>query len=193
MVAHYGAMTGVSIGQPVVHAIGNDDSAQGMMAAMGAMTGVSIGQPVVYAMGNADSAQGMINSMSAYNGATLATTYVDVVTRTSTQAFANGGVVQEYASGGVVIRAGELGPEIAHFATGGTALIPSDGLYSVPAGTYISPNNAVSNSFGGPAITINVNGPVMGISDLTEQVMAELVPAVERATAYQRRQLGVRP
>lgn len=47
-----------------------------------------------------------------------------------------GGVVG-YAGGGVVARMGEAGAELLHFANGGTALALTDGLYSVPRGTYV--------------------------------------------------------
>lgn len=69
-----------------------------------------------------------------------------------------GGYVGEYAAGGLLFRGGELGPEIAHFANGGTALLPRDGYYTAPSGTYISPNNAVSNNYGG--ITVDFTGAV---------------------------------
>src|SRR5690606_17912640 len=40
----------------------------------------------------------------------------------------NGGVMG-YASGGVLFEAAEAGPELAYFAGGGVALLPTHGLY----------------------------------------------------------------
>src|SRR5690606_25752591 len=56
---------------------------------------------------------------------------------------ATGGVVQRYARGGVLTELAEAGPEILHFANGGTAYIGQRGVYAVEPGTYVSPNNAV--------------------------------------------------
>ena len=99
-----------------------------------------------------------------------------------------GGVVQEYASGGVVIRAGEVGPEIAHFANGGTALLPRDGLYSVPSGSYITPNHAVSNYGGDTVFNITVNG---GDAEQIKRVFTdEIVPGLARAVGDRRVGMG---
>lgn len=101
-----------------------------------------------------------------------------------------GGMVREYAGGGVLFRAGEQNrPEIAHFATGGTALIPRDGYYTAPAGTYISPNNAVSNSYGGDTV---FNITVNGVED--QQVVRvftdDIIPRLERAVGDRRVGMG---
>lgn len=86
-----------------------------------------------------------------------------------------GGVFDEFANGGVVIRAAEVGPEIAHFPMGGTALLSQDGLYNVPNGTYISPNNAMPESpQGGQTLVINapIYGNVYGIDDMADALSA---------------------
>lgn len=57
----------------------------------------------------------------------------------------------------------------------------SDGYYNVPAGTYISPNNAVSNSYGGSSITVDFSGAVFNNTSRQEMdAWAEttLVPAL---------------
>lgn len=103
---------------------------------------------------------------------------------------AHGGMVREYASGGVLFRGGEIGMEMAHFSTGGMALLPGDGYYTAPAGTYISPNNAVSNSYGGDTnFNITVTG---GDADQIKQVFAsEIVPALTSVLDENRRTAGV--
>lgn len=89
--------------------------------------------------------------------------------------FAHGGSLPAFASGGVPFWAGEHGAEIAHFANGGTALIPTEGMYSAPPGTYISPSNAVSNAYGGDTYNITVNG---ADAELVRNVfMNEIIPA----------------
>jgi len=133
-------------------------------------------------------AQAGINWAAGYDGSILATSYIDIVTRQTTvtgtrSAYANGGVVG-YATGGVLFEAGEGNrPEMAHFATGGMALIPDHGLYSAPAGTYISPNNAMQLTPGmGGGITVNINvAGNVGVDDLAEQVTRQIVPAIREA------------
>ena len=139
-----------------------------------------------------DMASGPLGELAGQWAGSIATSYIDVITRHSSQGrpgMALGGVVQEYASGGVVIRAGEVGPEIAHFANGGTALLPHDGLYSVPPGTYITPNHAVSNSYGGDTVfNITVNG---GDADQIKRVFTdEIVPGLTRAVGERRVGMG---
>jgi hypothetical protein len=148
--------------------------------------------------GDNGGAMGAIGEVQDYDGVVLATSYHDIVTRyssvgTPVRAEMMGGVVSEFAMGGVTIRAGEVGPEVAHFPMGGTALLPHDGFYNVPANTYISPHNGVRNGdVGGITIhaPITVQGHVIGVSDLTEQVMREMAPAMADAMRQHRRSMG---
>lgn len=128
-------------------------------------------------------------ALSALDGAVASTTIRTIYeSRGIGPGMALGGVVQEYASGGVVIRAGEVGPEIAHFANGGTALLPRDGLYSVPQGTYITPNHAINNSYGGHTFNITVNGADANfVLDVMEH---EVIPMIARAAADKRVGMG---
>lgn len=128
-------------------------------------------------------------ALSALDGAVASTTIRTIYeNRGIGPSKALGGVVQEYASGGVVIRAGEVGPEIAHFANGGTALLPRDGLYSVPSGSYITPNHAVSNYSGDTVFNITVNG---GDADQIKRVFTdEIVPGLTRAVGDRRVGMG---
>ncbi len=140
-----------------------------------------------------DQASGVLQGLAANWGGTIATSFIDVITRRyeqGTPGKALGGVVEGYASGGVVIRAGEVGAEIAHFANGGTALLPSDGYYSVPPGTYITPNHAVSNSYGGDThFNITVNG---GDAEQIKRVfIQDIAPVLADVAGEQRRAAGV--
>ncbi|MDQ3525412.1 MAG: hypothetical protein M3451_10220, partial [Chloroflexota bacterium] len=75
--------------------------------------------------------------------------------------YVHGGMVgvPHFAGGGMVpFWAGENGPELAHFAGGGTALLSHEGLYAAPPMAYISPNNVVSNEYGGHTFNIAVTG-----------------------------------
>ncbi len=137
-----------------------------------------------------DNASSVLSTLANTWGGVIATSWIDVVTR-NVPGKANGGVVGEYATGGVVIRAGEISPEIISFANGGTAVLPYDGLYSVPEGSYISPGHASTSRLGGgaPSVTVNVNGPVFGMSDLVEQVSEVLVPVV--AGVFEERTRGM--
>lgn len=128
-------------------------------------------------------------ALSALDGTVASTTIRTIYeSRGLGPSQALGGVVQEYATGGVVIRAGEVGPEIAHFANGGTALLPRDGLYSVPSGSYITPNHAINNSYGGHTFNITVNGADANfVLDVMEH---EVIPMIARAAADKRVGMG---
>src|SRR5690606_8272982 len=64
-----------------------------------------------------------------------------------------------YAMGGVLFEGGEAGMEMAHFATGGVALMPRHAIYEAPRGTYIEPANSVGPvSGGGHVFNITVHG-----------------------------------
>ncbi len=145
-------------------------------------------------LANAAPAYGTFAALELLDGSTIATRYVDVVTRTSTlPGNALGGVIPGYATGGVLFRGGELGPEMLHFATGGTALLPGDGIYGAPPGTYVSPNNATGNVGQAPTINlggIHIHGNVYGIDDLTDQVVAVLSSNLIQSLNSQSRQMG---
>lgn len=168
-------------GSTALVVINAQDNATAVIQDVGSsLAGLDAASATVMIYGNADDAYADIADIQAYNGTILATSYMDIVTRYSSSGsptMAHGGVVEEYASGGVVIRAGEVGEEIAHFPMGGTALLPRDGLYNVPAGTYISPHNAVSG-YGG--ITINFNGSFYGSNrqELDEWAEQSLLPTI---------------
>jgi hypothetical protein len=152
-----------------------------------------------------DNASGKIASvsgaLSALNGKT-ATTYINTVYTTTYQTvgspggmfFGHGGVVDNYATGGVVAEMGEWGPEMLHFPNGGVAMARTPGIYSVPQGTYVdtAPATAakVQSLSGGINVTINVAGSV-GVDDLTEQVTRQLVPALQRAASQHMRSYGL--
>ncbi|MDQ3689120.1 MAG: hypothetical protein M3406_03625 [Chloroflexota bacterium] len=144
------------------------------------------------ASGAVSAAQRMINSLS---GKTVTNTIITKFQTIGSPALrgrfdrdAHGGV-PTFASGGMVpFWAGENGPEVAHFAGGGSALLPHEGLYAAPPMTYISPNNAVSNSYGGDThgdtYELHVHGNVYGIDDLAD--------AMEGALVQRRRGFGSR-
>jgi hypothetical protein len=140
-------------------------------------------------------------ALAALNGRT-ATTYINTVYTTTYQTvgspggmfFGHGGVVDSYATGGVVAEMGEWGPEMLHFPNGGVAMARTPGIYAVPQGTYVdtAPATAakVQSLSGGINVTINVAGNV-GVDDLTEQVTRQLVPAIQRAASQHMRSYGL--
>ncbi len=91
------------------------------------------------------------------------------------------GGMAEYALGGnvVPIWAGEAGPEIAHFPTGGMAVLPREGPYNVPQGTFIEPANS---ALGGGGINITFTGNFYGSNrqELNEWAKNDLLPAIAR-------------
>ncbi len=142
-----------------------------------------------------DFASGVIdatnNALDALNGK-IATSTIRTIYETQGlgPGKASGGVIG-YAGGGVIAELAEAGSEVVHFASGGSAWVGQRGVYELSPGDYVMPHNQVSNSYGAPSITVNVNGPVFGMDDLAAQVMGELVPAIERASDSRRRQMGV--
>jgi hypothetical protein len=127
------------------------------------------------------------SALAGLNGRT-ATTYIDTVYRTIGAPAIGLGGVAGYATGGVVAEMAEWGPELLHFPTGGVALAPTRGMYTVPQGTYVdtAPTTA-TKMLGGVNVTVNVRGNVYGIDDLTLEVTRQMVPALERAAAEYRR------
>lgn len=172
MIATYQGMDQQSLANMYVWAIGRDESAAGMISGYNAREAESLANMYVWAIGNDDSASGMISAYQALDGTTLATTYVNVLTRSgSVSAYALGGTIGGYATGGVLFRAGEGNrPELAHFPSGGTALIPHDGIYAAPVGTYISPNNATGNVGAGVTVHVHVAGNVTTERELTHAI-----------------------
>jgi HAMP domain-containing protein len=113
--------------------------------------------------------------------ATITTYHYDVETSNK---FANGGVVG-FATGGMVpVRLAELGPELLHFANGGTAIAPRDGAYMVPEGTLVSTAAAsathIGKNYTGPQIhfaggmTIVPPTPDMHAQSLSNLIMQGL-------------------
>lgn len=140
---------------------------------------------------------GAMNALNALNGKVAETTIRTIYESRGigTRELRNGGIVPRFANGGVVpVIAGEVGPEIAHFANGGTALLPTHGLYGLPASTYVSPNNAVNNSYGGASVnvTVNVAGSVTTERDLTENIGIALLDAITKKFIDRNIAIGVR-
>lgn len=179
-VAAMSGYEGVTVATAIVAVDGDPAAALGTITAMSGYDGVNLATAVVSVAGDSSDAAATIQAMGGYDGMVLATTYVDIVARQIGSVSAPrmlGGVVEEYALGGVTIRAGEVGPEIAHFPMGGTALLPRDGLYNVPVGTYISPHNAVgplSSAPTVPPIVFNNYGTVIGVDDIADSLDAAL-------------------
>lgn len=133
-----------------------------------------------------DHATATLQNISALlNGLQDRTVTVTTINQTLNPFMMLGGVAG-YAGGGVVIRAGEAGPERLDFPNGMHGLAVTDGLYNVPVGTYVNtaPATATGNH-GGITVNVTVNGSV-GVDDLTEQVTRQLVPALQRAIKINR-------
>lgn len=160
------------------------DSATATILDVGSLiAGLDAASATVNINANAADAYATIEAMQAYNGTVLSTSYVDIVTRRvgDPRAAMLGGVVEEYALGGVTIRAGEVGAEIAHFPMGGTAVLPTDGFYNVPVNTYVSPYNGGSNAAGG-GINVTFTGNFYGSNrqELDEWASQRLVPQLRQ-------------
>lgn len=149
------------------------------------------------ATGTIDGVRDLIASTDGMSATTTVTNYVQTILETYERyfgptPFAHGGFIPAFANGGVTFRAGEIGAEIAHFPHGGTALIPRDGIYQAPAGTYISPNNAVGNSHGG--INIDFSGAVFHNTSRAEMnawAREDFLPEIKRAAADLKTGMGV--
>jgi hypothetical protein len=122
---------------------------------------------------------------------------INVVTAYSTtgtppKATRHGGI-PGYATGGVLFEAGEAGPEIAHFAGGGSAVLPSHAYYVAPQGTYIEPANSARGKLGG--------GPLVHIENITigagadpasaQAIVREIVTRLDRALEHRDRSGGL--
>jgi TP901 family phage tail tape measure protein len=135
------------------------------------------------ATGPATSIRDLLASLPDHKTTTITTvleTYYAPGGAARPMANALGGTIPAYAAGGVLFRAGELRPEVAHFADGGMALLPYDGYYTAPAGTYISPNYAGNtNTYGG--VSIDLSGSVFhntSRDDMNAWAANDLLPAI---------------
>lgn len=134
------------------------------------------------ASGPANAAQSAINALSS-RSVTLTTYYKTVGSPPSGMigpTRLHGGMA-EYALGGnvVPIWAGEAGPEIAHFPAGGNVMLPREGPYNVPQGSFIEPANSAR---GGGGINITFTGNFYGSNrqELNEWAKNDLLPAIAR-------------
>ncbi|MDQ3539936.1 MAG: hypothetical protein M3440_04545, partial [Chloroflexota bacterium] len=155
---------------------------------MGTVTG-----PIVAFSANTSE---VTSALQAFSGTrVIGTRVVDVVTRNRTVNFGGGpnerhGGMAGYALGGnvVPIWAAEAGPEIEHFAGGGSALIPREGLHMARQGSFIEPANSARASISEPGPTgdvhLHIYGHVYGIDDLAA--------AFEGAIDQRRRAFGAR-
>src|SRR5690606_29994073 len=162
------------------------DQLQGVAGAAAAADAMSVTIPVSVSGAYAAIAQlnDVANAAANANRTVTITTYHRTV---GVGVTAQHGGIPSYATGGVLFRGAEGNrPEIAHFANGGTALLPRDGLYRAPPMTYISPHNS-STSDGGDTIyettELHIHGNVYGIDDLAE--------AFEGAVSRRRRAYGL--
>ncbi|MGB3305498.1 MAG: hypothetical protein WBA63_04875 [Thermomicrobiales bacterium] len=142
--------------------------------------------------------------ISALDSVYSKTVVLDVVTQYTTigspsagaRGVARHGGVPGYAMGGVLFEAGEAGPEMAHFAGGGTALIPDHGLYVAPPHTYIEPANSVATK-----LSPGTDGPLVNIEQLivgagatpadADAIAREIITRLERALEHRLRGGGL--
>ena len=135
-----------------------------------------------------DSASGIlagVSSMLASLDGQTATTYITTVRQEVLQTlspFALGGVAG-YDSGGVVIRAGEAGPERLDFPNGMHGLAVNDGYYQVPVGTYVHTAPATeTGNWGSSALIGELHVHATGSDEeIAERVTRVIVPAIQRA------------
>lgn len=132
-------------------AIGNTWSS---LAAVGGASAT----PSIYANDNATGVLNNVGGLLAGLDGRTATTYVNTV-YSSVRTGPSGGEPEKYATGGVVIRGGEVGPEVMTTPSGMRAILPRDGLYTVPEGSYVSPTVATRGGGGGGG-GITITGPV---------------------------------
>lgn len=184
---------------------GVNGAALGSISEVGRALGGLDGRTATVTINAIDNARaaigGVAGALSALNGrsATVTTNYVSRYTTVGSPSGAPrqlGGVVDRYALGGTIpIWAAEGNrPEIAHFASGGSALLPREGMYYVDPGTYISPSNAVGNqySYGGDThVTVIVQGSVTTERELTGNLTREIGTAIRDDLIRHRTAAGV--
>lgn len=133
---------------------------------------------------------GVANAAAAIPESVSTTITTNLVTVRSERKTRHGGQLHYAAGGLVTFEAGEAGPEIAHFAAGGSAIIPEHGLYAAPVGTVISPNNTYTGP-GGLSVNVTVQGNVYGIDDLVEATTRAVAPALGEVASNIFREQGV--
>lgn len=123
-----------------------------------------------------DALQGVLDHLNAINGKN-ATYHVTEVRSTLGVALGspNGPGITAEAHGGVIpaahgdVLVGEFGPELLHRTGGGGLVLPTGATKSHLQG------------MSGVTVQITVQGNVYGMDDLTEQVVRQLVPAIQLA------------
>lgn len=197
----------------LLRTLGNNDSALGSISvARGALGAVDGASALMSVQGNNSDALNKIGQIQAYNGVTLSTAYHKIQTihedvfRTigGRHGRLHGGLAG-YAVGGITAELAEAGPEMLHFAGGGTALIPQRGIYAdIPPSTYVSPANAIRSvesyrrnyDDGAPRegdihVAVTVQGSVMTADDLAETVSGKIAPVIRDAARERQRGQGV--
>lgn len=99
-------------------------------------------------------------------------------------AYANGGLIPHIAGEGSR-PGGPYRPEIAHYANGGMAVLPFEGLYANPPGTYISP--APANPGAGRGALVNIEQIVIGAGadpSMARTITKEIVMRLDRALEH---------
>lgn len=136
-----------------------------------------------------DQATGTLQNISALLWGLQDRTVTVTTINQAINPFALGGVAG-YAAGGVVIRAGEAGMEQFDFPNGRHGLAVTDGLYTVPMGTYVHTAPATATKGGGPSINVTIAGNVYGIDDLERQLTRSIAGAWTSAMRMHERSYG---
>lgn len=130
-----------------------------------------------------------VNNMAVYDKTmtiSVVTAYSSVGTPSGFSAFQHGGIPRK-AHGGVPVTLAEVGPELLHFANGGTMPIYGHGNYTVPPMTYVSPAN--TRSVGGPSIVVDLSGSTfVGTSraQMDDWAKTSLIPSIRRVIQDER-------
>jgi hypothetical protein len=148
--------------------------------------------------GEVQTLQDQLNAIAGQYDISISTTYTthgtpggDTGGGVEVGSHALGGVAG-YAGGGAVrAELAEYGPEMVRFSGGGAAMAWDRGVYDVPRGAYVNtaPATRSLEPLTAPKIELHlhVGGSVVGVSQITEHVTRELVPALVQAvnTHYQ--------
>ena len=145
------------------------DSASVTVSAPGAASAAA----ALFAVANA--ANSIPSSVSTTVTTNVVTAYSTIGSPAGFTAVRHGGI-PAFAGGGL-FRAGEAGYEQAVYPGGLTVGLPTDGLYATRQAPYVRPANAVQGG-GGLTLNVTVAGNVYGITDLTERIAAEMLPAL---------------
>lgn len=197
-----GAMTsmGEAVGQlsaidgtsAILDTLGDNSNALASIgAAQSALAGIDGNTATVSinAVSNVGSVVGAAAAALAGIDGRSATTYIDTVYRTFGSAAgslfgrAHGGVIPRFASGGMVpFWGGENGPEVAHFAGGGTAILPHEGMYLAPPMTVISPANANPDPGGDLVLDFSgANFSGTNRAEIIDTFVNDIAPMLERS------------